>query len=171
MPPFGNNLVEVIKHNPSFRDFIGDLVKDYGFEFNIDASSNELLIQLRVSKGLVYSVPYEAMADTLKRFIFYVAAIRYNNAGVITLEEPEVHSFPKYVSFLADEIIKAEKCQFFIATHSPYLLNNLIENTPSKELAVFVCGYDKNKFETTVKKLSEEELSELFKSEQLENLN
>ena len=63
---------------------------------------------------------------------------------------------------MADEIIEAAKTQFFIATHSPYLLNNLIENTPAGDLAVFVCGYDKNKSETVVKKLSPEDLSELI---------
>jgi AAA15 family ATPase/GTPase len=162
MPPYGNNLVEVIKHNPNFRDFIGELIKDLGFELNIDTSSNEILFQLRLSKGLVYTVRYEAMADTLKRVIFYIAAIRYNNAHVITLEEPEVHSFPKFISFLADELIKTSGRQFFVATHSPYLLNALIENTPMDELAVFLCGYDKIKFETTVKRLSQDELSELL---------
>lgn len=162
MPPYGNNLVEVIRHNPDFRSFIGDLIKDLGFELNIDTSSNEILFQLRLNKGLVYTVRYEAMADTLKRVIFYVAAIRLNNASVITLEEPEVHSFPKYISFLADEIIKADGRQFFVATHSPYLLNALIEKTPSDQLSIFLCGYDKVKFETTVKKLSQDELSELL---------
>jgi hypothetical protein len=162
MPPFGNNWTEMLKRNPAFRGFVNDLIQDYGFELNLDTVSGEVLIQFRIGKGLVYSVPYEAMADTLRRFIFYVAAIRYTNASVMTLEEPEVHSFPKYVSFLADEIIKANKTQFFIATHSPYLLNNLIENTPSGELAVFICGYDKSRFETTVKKLSSEDLSELL---------
>jgi AAA15 family ATPase/GTPase len=112
---------------------------------------------------LVYSVDYKAIADTFKRFLFYIAAIRYNNnAGVITLDEPDAHSFPKYVSYLGDEIIKAQNNQFFIATHNPYLLNNLIENTPSNDLAVFVCGYDKGKSETIVRKLSAEDLSELL---------
>lgn len=162
MPPYGNNLIEVIKSNPDFREFISNLIKDLGFELNIDASSNDINFQLRLSKGLVYTVQYEAMADTLKRIIYYVAAIRYNNAQVVTLEEPEVHSFPKFISLLADEIIGAKNCQFFVATHSPYLLNNLIENTPANELAVFVCGYDKSKFQTVVKKLTEEDLSELL---------
>lgn len=162
MPPFGNNLIEVIKHNSDFRNFIGDLIKDVGGELNIDTSSNEIRFQLRLNKGLVFTVQYEAMADTLKRIIFYVAAIRYNNASVVTLEEPEVHSFPKFVSFLADEIIKTKNRQFFVATHSPYLLNTLIENTPLEELSIFLCGYDKIKFETTVKKLTGDELSELL---------
>ena len=162
MPPFGNNLLQLIENNPDFREFSGDLAKEHGFEFNLDKTSNRLLIQLRVSKGLVYSLPYDSIADTLKRFIFYIGAIRHNNARVLTLEEPEVHSFPPFVSAIADEIIKTDDRQFFIATHSPYLLNNLIENTPSGDLAVFVCSYIKDKFETTVKKLSEEELSELL---------
>lgn len=161
-PPFGNNLIEVIKHNREFLEFIGEIIKDFGFVLNIDSASNRLLIQLQLDKGVVYTVGYEAMADTLKRFIFYIAAIRYNNATVVTLEEPEVHSFPKFVSYMADEIIRNNKSQFFIATHSPYLLNNLIENTPAGELSVFVCGYDRSRFRTIVKKLTSQDLSELL---------
>lgn len=162
MPVYGNNLLNVIKYNLDFRQTIEDLTADYGFEINVDSARGELLVQIRINKGLVYSVPYKAIADTFKRFLFYIAAIRYSNGSVITLDEPDAHSFPKYVSFLADEIIKAVNKQFFIATHSPYLLNNLIENTPSDNLAVFVCGYDKNKSETIIKKLSREDLSELI---------
>jgi AAA15 family ATPase/GTPase len=162
MPPFGNNLYNVILRNKDFQETIKDFTEDYGFELNIDTSADVLLIQIRLNEGLVYSIPYKAMADTFKRFLFYVAAVRYNNTGIITLDEPDAHSFPKYVSFLGDEIIKARNNQFFIATHNPYLLNNLIENTPEKELSVFVCGYDKNKSETTAKKLSTEDLSELL---------
>ena len=162
MPPFGNNLYNLILPNKSFQKTIKDFTDDYGFELNIDTSTNQILIQIRINEGLVYSIPYKAIADTFKRLLFHVAAIRYSNASVITLDEPDAHSFPKYVSFLADEIIEAAKTQFFIATHSPYLLNNLIENTSAGDLAVFVCGYDKNKSETVVKKLSPEDLSELI---------
>lgn len=162
MPPFGNNLYNVILRTDSFQQTIKDFTEDYGFKLNIDTSTNQILIQIPINEGLVYSIPYKAVADTFKRFLFHLAAIRYNNASVITLDEPDAHSFPKYVSFLADEIIEAVNTQFFIATHSPYLLNNLIENTPAGDLAVFVCGYDKNKSETTIKKLSQEDLSELI---------
>lgn len=162
MPPFGNNLTTMLRHNKQFQEFVVEIAKGLGYEINMDASASEILFQLRLSEGLVYTVRYQAMADTLKRMIFYVAAIRHNNASVVTLEEPEVHSFPKYISFLADEIINASSRQFFIATHSPYLLNNLIENTPSEELSVFVCGYDKKQFCTTVKRLTNDDLSELL---------
>ena len=162
MPPFGNNLYNVILRNASFQKTIKDFTEDYGFELNIDTSTNQILIQIRINEGLVYSIPYKAIADTFKRLLFYVAAIRYSNAAVITFDEPDAHSFPKYVSFLADEIIESVNAQFFIATHSPYLLNNLIENTPAGDLAVFICSYDKNKSETVIKKLSMEDLSELI---------
>ena len=100
MPPFGNNLFNVILRNKGFQETIKDFTEDYGFELNIDTATAELLIQIRLNEGLVYSIPYKAMADTFKRFLFYVAAVRYNNnAGVITLDEPDAHSFPKYVSF------------------------------------------------------------------------
>ena len=161
MPPFGNNLLEVIKHDKTFGAFIGELIQDFELEMNADISTQKLLIQKRINPGLVYSLPYKALSDTLKRVIFYSAVIRHNNATVITLEEPDTHSFPKFVSFLSDEIIENNQNQFFIATHNPYLLNNLIENTPAAELAVFVCGFDKSRG-TYANKLTSEDISELL---------
>jgi len=93
--------------------------------------------------------------------LFYIAAVRHSNGIVITLDEPDTHAFPKYVSYLADEIIAQQTKQFFITTHNPYLLNQLIEKTPAGELAVFVCGYDKHIKSTTAKRLTDADLSEL----------
>jgi len=162
MPPYGNNLGQVIRYNPSLQTFVEKFAKDYGFELNIDSSQDNISIQLRLNRGLVYTLPYKSLADTFRRLLFYVAAIRTNNTHIITLEEPEAHSFPKYVSLLADEIIDQKECQFFIATHSSYLLTNFIENCPKEDLAVFVCGYNKEKHETTANRLTETDLSELL---------
>jgi len=163
MPVHGNNIANVIMHNKSFQETIKDLTEDYGFEFKIDTTNNQIEIQIRLNEGLVYTVPYKGIADTFKRLLFHIAAIRYSHDGsIITLDEPDAHSFPKYVSLLGDEIIEAINKQFFIATHNPYLLGNLIENTPIHDLSVFVCSYDKEKSETVVKKLASEDLSELI---------
>ena len=162
MPPFGNNLGKVIRLQASLKKFVDELTKDYGFEFNIDTATDKMAIQYRINKGLVYTVPYHSLADTFRRILFFVAAIRTDNSHVITLEEPEAHSFPRYISLLADEIIKRSDRQFFIATHSPHLLGNLIENTPKEDLGVFVCGYDKIHFQTIAKKLTSDDLSELL---------
>jgi AAA15 family ATPase/GTPase len=160
MPPYGNNLAQVIDYIPSLKDFIIDeMSKLSDIDFVIDKTNNTLTQQIRVGKGLVYALPYKSLADTLKRFIFYMAAIK-SGYSVITLEEPEAHSFPPYVSRMADEIIETKETQFFIATHSSVLLTNLIENTPKDELAVFVCDYDDKNHQTTATRLSEEQLSE-----------
>lgn len=161
MPPFGNNLLEVIQHNTEFREYIGELIQDFDLEMNIDVSNHNLFVQKKINRGVIYSMKYEALADTIRRIIFYIAAIKYNNGYVLTLEEPDAHSFPKFISRLGDEIIQNNQNQFFIATHNPYLLNNLIENTPKNELGVFVCGYDSEKG-TIANKLSNDDLSELL---------
>ena len=102
------------------------------------------------------------LAYTFKIIIFYAAAVRHNNASVITFDEPDTHAFPPFVSYLADEIIEQKKTQFFIATHNPYLLNSLIENSPADDLSVFVCGFEKLKMTTIAKRLSENDLSEIL---------
>ena len=159
--PYGNNMIEFIKSNEPFRDFLSDMIDRKDIELNLDEANHKISIQLRRGKNVVYPLPYQALADTLKRVIFYLAAIE-SKQDIITLEEPEVHSFPPYISMLGDKIIAAHETQFFIVTHSPTLLTNLIENTPKEDLSVFVCSYDEIKQSTTAKKLSLEDLSELL---------
>lgn len=162
MAPFGNNLAKVIYHNKDMQQLAKDFAKEHGFDLNIDNATDNITLQLRINEGLVYSLSYEALADTYKRILFYSAAIKHTNATVITLDEPDTHAFPPYVSYLADEIIKQNKVQFFIATHNPYLLNNFIENSPAEELSVFVVSYDKLNRTTIAKKLNDKDLSELL---------
>lgn len=162
MAPYGNNLAKVIYHNTDMLQLVKDFAKEQGFDLNIDSANDAITLQLRINEGIVYSLPYEALADTFKRVLFYSAAIKHTNASVITLDEPDTHAFPPYVSYLADEIIKQNKVQFFIATHSPYLLNNFIENSPADQLSVFVVSFDKLNRTTIAKKLSDKDLSELL---------
>ncbi len=162
MPPFGNNLSNVISGNKDMQLLIKEFAEKNNFELNLDRVTGNISIQLRINAGLVYNLNYEALADTFKRILFYVTAVRHNNASVITLDEPDTHAFPPYVSYLADEIIKQKKSQFFIAIHNPYLLNNFIENSSPGELSVFVCSYNNLDRTTTAKKLSDKDLSELL---------
>jgi AAA15 family ATPase/GTPase len=159
MPPHGNNMIEFIKSNESFRDFLSDIIDRKDIELNLDEANHKISIQLRRGKNVVYTLPYQALADTLKRIIFYLAAIE-SKQDIMTLEEPEVHSFPPYISMLGDKIIAASETQFFIVTHSTVLLTNLIENTPKDELAIFVCSYDDKEHQTKARSLSESQLSE-----------
>ena len=92
--------------------------------------------------------------------IFYIAAIETNKDCILIFEEPEANSFPPYTRDLAYKIAGNQENQFFISTHSPYLLLNLIENTPNEELNVFVTYYEN--YETKVKALSSDEIKSLL---------
>lgn len=161
-PPYGSNIIHVLESNASLRSQFDQVFSEFGYKIRLDRKNETLSITREETDGFVFSVPFKAISDTLKRLMFYITAIRSNNGENLTFQEPEVHSFPPYVSFLADEIIEATDNQFFIITHSPYLLNHLIEKTPKNELKVFVCGYNKNKYETIAKELSANDLSELL---------
>jgi AAA15 family ATPase/GTPase len=162
MPPFGNNLGKVIWHNHDMQELVKGFTNEYGFELNIDSVSYKLNIQIRLNEGLVYTLPFESLADTFKRMLFHLAAVKHNNGNVITLDEPDTHAFPAYVGMLAAEIVDQPNTQFFITTHNPYLLNELIEKTPQNELALFVCGFDKLNKATIAKRLTDDDLSELL---------
>lgn len=162
MAPFGNNLAKVIYHNTDMQQLAKEFAKEHGFDLNIDNANDNITLQLRINEGIVYSLSYEALADTYKRILFYSAAVNHTNAKVITLDEPDTHAFPPYVSYLAEEITKQKEVQFFIATHNPYLLNSLIENSPADQLSVFVVSYDRLNRTTVTKKLSDNDLSELL---------
>lgn len=158
-PPHGDNLFTILSTNKSLRQDVASFFEEYGLEFLIDQANKTFEIQKRID-GVSYKYSYDLIADTLKRIIFYLAAIKSNTNSVILLEEPEAHCFPPYIARIAKEIIEAETNQFFIATHSPYLLNTIIENTKFDDLAVYVSSF--SDYQTKVRKLSEEELTEML---------
>lgn len=80
---------------------------------------------------------------------------------MLLFEEPEAHSFPPYMAHLTQEMIYNRDNQYFIATHSPFILNDLLENGRD-ELTVFVVHYEDH--ETKVRKLSGDELHEVYQS-------
>lgn len=78
---------------------------------------------------------------------------------VLLLEEPESNSYPPYVSLLASRIAEAKSNQFFIATHSPYLVNTLLDEVPDAELGIFIVEYVNH--ETKVHMLSDDDLQDI----------
>lgn len=63
--------------------------------------------------------------------------------------------------FLSDFICYENKNnQFFITTHSPFILNTIIENASLKDVAVFVTDYEK--YQTKIKPLSEKEIKNML---------
>jgi hypothetical protein len=117
----------------------------------------EFLLQKKI--GLrICQYPFFSIADTFRRFMFYITAIESNKNSVIIFEEPEVHSFPPYVKAMAHRIVDSEENQFFISTHSPYLLQTLIRELDESQLSVFITYY--KDYQTCVRQLTVEELQE-----------
>jgi AAA15 family ATPase/GTPase len=155
LPPFGDNLFSIVDHNKELRIEIANIFKQYGLNFVGYKKENTFEIEKNID-GYVTKYHYQSIADTFKRLIFYFAAIDSNKGSVLVLEEPEVHSFPPYTKDLSQRIIDSTSNQFFITTHSPYLLNNFVESMDYKEFNLFITYFEN--YQTKIKKLSQKDL-------------
>lgn len=161
IPPFGLNLLTIIEQYGELKSEVMDLFKEYGLDIAFDKSSQTIkVVQFNDEDGM-FLIPYNSIADTLQRIIFYKTAIASNNASILLFEEPEAHSFPPYMAHFTQEMIHKRDNQYFIATHSPFILNDLLENS-RVDLSVFVVHYEN--YETKVKQLSEQELHDVFQN-------
>lgn len=160
IPPYGYNLLNVIERHPQLKDEVSQMFKEYNLNLVFDKASQSLKI-MQPERNEIFLVPYNSIADTLQRIIFFKTAIASNNNSVLLFEEPEAHSFPPYITHLTQEMIYKKDNQFFIATHSPFILNDLLENC-REELSVYIVDYKKH--ETRIKLLTDKTLHEIFQN-------
>lgn len=158
IPPFGSNLLSVIENYDELKNQVITLFREYGLEIAFDKSSQTIKVVQDKSDGL-FLVPYNSIADTLQRIIFYKAAIASTYKSILLFEEPEAHSFPPYMTHLTQEMIHKKDNQYFVATHSPFILNDLLENG-REELSVYMVDYRDR--QTVVKHLSTDQMHEIF---------
>ena len=158
IPPFGSNLLPIIENYKDLRRQVINFFKEYGLEIIFDKASQTLKIIQKGNDG-IFLIPYSSVADTLQRIIFYKAAIISNDNSVLLFEEPEAHSFPPYMTHLTQEMIHKKDNQYFVATHSPFILNDLLENA-REELAVFIVHY--KEFETKITKLDDAQMHDIL---------
>jgi len=158
LPPYGNNLFTIVDHNRELRKEISDIFSEYGLQFVAYKKERKFEIE-KNTDGYINKYHYSGMADTFQRLIFYFAAIDSNKNSVLILEEPEVHSFPPYTQELSNRIIESKENQFFITTHSPYLLQNLISNLDYSELNLYITYFED--YQTKIKKLTKNELKKV----------
>jgi AAA15 family ATPase/GTPase len=133
-PIFGSNLGEVISSNPELRKYVNQLFSENNLKLLIDKSSYELKIFKEYQDGTVFTLPYNMIADTLQRLIFYKAAIMSNKNTVLLFEEPEAHCFEPYILEFTNAI-KYDKNdnQYFIVTHSDYIIQEFLREEESKQ--------------------------------------
>ncbi len=162
-PPHGNNLVQVLEANADLRQEFATLFADYDLRLRVRPDTRRFEVMKEV-EGLSFAYPYSGSGDTLRRYGFHLAAMESNRNTVILLEEPEAHSYPLYVTRLAERIAQQQANQFFVTTHSPHFFGEVLENmvpyeNRMPELAVFVAYYQD--FQTKIRQLSDEEVRSL----------
>lgn len=157
-PPSGSNLMETVSNLPDLKSNLAMLFHGYGLKMVFDTGSQQ--IKAMRENGLdMFLVPYSSLADSLQRLIFYKTAIESNHNKVLCFEEPEAHTFPPYISNVVNDIIAGEENQFFITTHSPYVIGTLLESA-GNDLAVYVVDMEDNA--TVVHRLSEQQLQDAY---------
>jgi AAA15 family ATPase/GTPase len=160
--PYGPNLSEVIRHNVDLRRECGELFSNYNLKLVFDESGN-IIIQKQLDEFSAFQFSISQVADTLQRLIFHKAAILTNKNSILLFEEPEAHMFPPYISkFTSDIMYDGNNNQFFITTHSPFVINDLMENLKKEDFAIFAVGYKKETGETILKRITDEEIHEMY---------
>ncbi len=160
--PYGDNLGEVIRSFPELREECGRILSEYNLKL-IFNENHEVFVQKQLDNFSAFQFSFSQVADTLRRLIFFKAAILSNKDSVLLFEEPEAHMFPPYVSNFANDVMSdRNRNQFFIATHSPYVLNDFIEDLSENELAIYAIGYNNESGETKIRRFSAEEVKEVY---------
>lgn len=156
-PPYGSNLMQIIKDNPELVDSLKSILKEYGYFCVFDSSAEEYKAMQQDEEGNVYLVPFEALADSIKHLLFFKAAVVSNHDKIICFEEPESNTFPPYTTALVDSILDSVNGnQYFISTHSSYIISHLLENSHD-DLAIYKIGF-KDGF-TECYRLTDEEIA------------
>jgi AAA15 family ATPase/GTPase len=162
LPPDGPNLFSVIYGSKALRQWAAELFRPYGLLLILKPLEQNFELQ-KVEDGLAINYPFSACSDTLKRIVFYYAAIASNRDAVLAFEEPEAHAFPYYTKYLGEQIAADSANQYFIATHNPYLLEAVLEKASKDEVAVFATQYKDH--QTKVTALTPEQIGRLLESD------
>lgn len=155
----GNNLMQVLLQNDSIKQYFVELLKEYDLQLTFDLAQQEVRVLKPLGDSSSFIVPYMALADSTKRLMFYKAAVDSNKDSMLMFEELEAHAYPPYISLIAQTIIQNKSNQYFITTHSPYVVNEFLEEE-TLDVAIHIVDYRDGK--TVVKTLSDKEMGEVY---------
>ena len=159
----GENIFDIIYTHPEIRKEISNLFEIYNLKLLYNSTEKRFSILKNLSDAVIFSIPYELVADTLQRLIFYKTAILSNKDSILLFEEPESHMFPPYISkFTNDIIFDKNDNQYFIATHSPYVLNDFMDNLKSDQLAIYIVTNKSETGETEIHRMKEQDMHEAY---------
>ncbi len=163
-PPDGRNLYYMLEYYPQIREFLQEILEDYGLKLVRDVENRKVMLMKKEGiEDTLVLLPFYLTADTIQRILFYYAAIKSNGHSIIIFEEPDVYIYPFYIETLAREIVDGATNQFFITTHNPYFVNGILnyayETGKIDELGLYIT--DMKDHATFVRRLNEEEISKI----------
>ncbi len=158
-PPFGDNIPNLLLSNTEYKKLISMFFKDKGYKINLKPQDNDLEI-VKEEDEIIYSYPYMTISETLQRIVFILLAIETNKDKTLVFDEPEANTFPFFTKYVAERIAQDKSNQYFLSTHNPYFLLNIIEKAPSKDLNVFVTSMEK--YQTKAHLLTKEQIAEVI---------
>lgn len=94
IPPFGINMFNMIEKDELLKKEISALFAEYRLNLVFDRASQSLKIMQAEDANEIFLVPYNSIAETLQRIIFFKTAVASSDDCVLLFEEPETHSFP-----------------------------------------------------------------------------
>jgi AAA15 family ATPase/GTPase len=158
-PVFGENLAEFLSDNKAARLVASSFFETCHHRLLIDRTNRTLLVA-REEEGALIALPYSSASETLRRMVFFSLALAANRDQTLIFDEPEAHSFPPYTKTLAERIALDDRGnQFFLTTHSPYMLDSLLSKTPAKDLNVVLCRMEN--FETKAYPMNHEQIDQI----------
>lgn len=158
-PVNGSNLAALLLSSKTLRQQISQLAPP-GFQIQVTPHENKVTFG-RDADGVWISHPYSALSETIRRLIFHTLILETNKDCTIVLDEPEAHTFPVYTKLMAERMASySPTLQFFLTTHSPFMLLSLIEKTPVDDLNVVYCRMED--FQTKAYPLNQSQLSRIL---------
>lgn len=159
LPPSGDNLLSLLVSNRELRSVVNQPFLSQGLRLGLRPQEGKIEL-IKEFEDIIISYPYSLVSQTLQRLVFYQAAILSNKDSVLVFEEPEAHAFPQHTQHLAEQIALDENNnQYFIATHSPYLLLPILEKAKKEDVAVHIVYYED--YQTKTREMTREDLAHL----------
>ncbi|WP_346984172.1 AAA family ATPase [Chryseobacterium sp. POE27] len=160
--PFGENLGQIISSHSDLRKSVNKFFIENNLKLLIEKNTNEIKIFKEYQDGTVFILPYNMIADTLQRLIFYKAAMMSNYDSVLLFEEPEAHCFEPYILEFTNEVkYNKNNNQFFMVTHSDFIIQEFLRDEESRNnLQIYLVNNVDGK--TEVKKLDVDKNDDVY---------
>lgn len=111
LPPSGGNLMETVANLPDLKSGLAELFHGYGLKMMFDSTSRTI-VAMKENGIYISIVPFNSLGDSLRRLIFYKAAIEGNRNKTICFDDLDALIYQPYISEILNDIISASDNRF-----------------------------------------------------------